>query len=106
MGSSISLRGGRIAGSYPVQRLVIEPCLSVWNVFWILGRVLESGHCFWTLGNVLSVRATILSSSLFFPAFVVVVVVVSLALFSLSKCLPGIEQLMHHFRPLYVDSIS
>ena len=68
MGSSISLRG-RIAGSYPVQRLVIEPCVSVWNVFWILRRVLESGHCFWILKNVLSLRATVLSSSLFFPAF-------------------------------------
>ena len=32
-------------------------------------RVLESGHCFWILGNVLSLRATVLSSSLFFPAF-------------------------------------
>ena len=31
-------------------------------------RVLESGHCFWILGNVLSLRATVLSSSLFFPA--------------------------------------
>ena len=77
----------RIAGSYPVQRLVIEPCVSVWNVFWILGRVLESGHCFWTLGNVLSVRATVLSSSLFFPAFVLWLLFRSLYFLYLNACL-------------------
>ena len=81
MGSSISLRGW-IDGSYPVQWLVIEPNVAaLWNVFWILGRVLESGYCFWILGNVLSLQTTVLSSSLFFPSFFFVVVV-SLALFS------------------------
>ena len=45
MGSSISLRG-RIAGSYPVQRLVIEPCVSVWNVFWSLDIAFGSWETF------------------------------------------------------------
>ena len=83
MGSSISLRG-RITGSYPVQRLVIDPCVYVSNVFWILGRVLESGHCFWTLGNVCPYEPPYYLP-LFFPLlFVVVVVVVVFARFIFS----------------------
>ena len=99
MGSSISLRG-RIAGSYPVQRLVIEPCVSVWNVFWSLDIAFGSWETFCPYEPPYYLP-------LFFPCFLLLLLLLfSLALFSLSKGLPGIERAPDHFRPLYVDSIS
>ena len=108
-GRTIFLRG-RIAGSYPLQLLVIEPCVSAlssafWNVFWILGRVLESGHCLWILENVLSVQATVLCSSLFSPAsFCCRCFALFIFCIEMHACL-GWDRLMHYFRPL-LDSIS
>ena len=34
-------------------------CFGFWGVFWILGSVLDSGTCFLILGRVLSLRTTV-----------------------------------------------
>ena len=48
------LNSGRVFGIWEVFRDFVKS-------FWIMGRVLDSGKCFWILdlGRVLSLRATV-----------------------------------------------
>ena len=45
---------------FPDSKTLLDSgkCFGFWDIFWILGHVLDSGMCFWILGHVLSLQAT------------------------------------------------
>ena len=54
----------RIQKHFPESRLwdvfwILGPVLDSGKCFWILGPVLDSGNCFWIVGSVLSLWATV-----------------------------------------------
>ena len=51
----LQFRQGGGGGKVGAIAIVLDSgkCFGFWEVFWILGSVLDSGKCFWILGSVL-----------------------------------------------------